>query len=263
MKETDLYLPVKRFLTEQGFEVKAEVGACDVMAVKKGLAPVIVELKRGFALQLFHQAVDRLAVTDLVYIAVPKGKGKAWLKSLKENTKLARRLGLGLLVVTVSTKRVEPIVEPVPYQPRKSKRKTEALLKEFHAREGDPNLGGSGGTKIMTSYRQDAMKLAHFINQNGPSKGALIAKETGVERATTIMRDNHYGWFFKVERGVYGLLETGKSGAALEPVAKASPKQAESRPVVRAKRVVKTKPANKRSFQDLAVDLARRMPGLH
>jgi hypothetical protein len=32
---------------------------------------------------------------------------------------------------------------------------------------------------------------------------------TGVARATTIMRDNHYGWFRKVETGVYALSEAG------------------------------------------------------
>ena len=36
MAETDLYAPIKRFLTAQGYEVKAEVGACDVVAVRGG-----------------------------------------------------------------------------------------------------------------------------------------------------------------------------------------------------------------------------------
>ena len=48
MKETDLYLPVKAWLEGQGFEVKAEVGAVDVMACREGEDPVIVELKVGF-----------------------------------------------------------------------------------------------------------------------------------------------------------------------------------------------------------------------
>ena len=34
MKETDLYLPLKKFLEKQDYEVKAEVENCDVVAVK-------------------------------------------------------------------------------------------------------------------------------------------------------------------------------------------------------------------------------------
>ena len=35
--ETSLYLPVKRFLEDQGFTVKGEVGGCDLVALKDGL----------------------------------------------------------------------------------------------------------------------------------------------------------------------------------------------------------------------------------
>lgn len=35
-RETDLYLPVKAFLEGQGYVVKAEVGAADVVAVRGG-----------------------------------------------------------------------------------------------------------------------------------------------------------------------------------------------------------------------------------
>ena len=31
MKEADLYPPLKAFLEAQGYEVKAEIGACDIM----------------------------------------------------------------------------------------------------------------------------------------------------------------------------------------------------------------------------------------
>lgn len=37
-RETDLYLPVKAFLEGQGYVVKAEVGAADVVAVRGGAA---------------------------------------------------------------------------------------------------------------------------------------------------------------------------------------------------------------------------------
>ena len=41
-----------------------------------------------------------------------------------------------------------------------------------------------------------------------------MAKETGVERATRLMADNHYGWFERVEKGIYGLTEKGREAAA-------------------------------------------------
>ena len=54
IKETALYAPVKTFLEGQGYEVKAEIGAVDVMACRSGEPPVLVELKTGFALALYH-----------------------------------------------------------------------------------------------------------------------------------------------------------------------------------------------------------------
>ena len=73
-RETDLYPPVKTFLEGQGYVVKSEVGAADVVAVRGGEPPVIVELKLSFSLALVHQCVARLAVSDEVYMAVARGK---------------------------------------------------------------------------------------------------------------------------------------------------------------------------------------------
>ena len=44
-------------------------------------------------------------------------------------------------------------------------------------------------------------------------KGALVAKATGVEKATRMMADNHYGWFQRVEKGIYDLTEVGRAAA--------------------------------------------------
>jgi hypothetical protein len=77
LRETDLYAPVKAWLEAQGFEVKSEVGAVDVMARRPEEDPVIVELKTGFTLKLLQQAVARQSVSDWVYVAVPRWSGKA------------------------------------------------------------------------------------------------------------------------------------------------------------------------------------------
>src|SRR3954451_7338166 len=75
--EVDLYEPVKRFLEGLGYEVKGEVRGCDVVAIRRGgdqgetEPPIVVELKLAFTLGFVLQGVDRLALTDLVYLAVP------------------------------------------------------------------------------------------------------------------------------------------------------------------------------------------------
>ncbi|MEM8579018.1 MAG: DUF2161 domain-containing phosphodiesterase [Pseudomonadota bacterium] len=209
MAETDLYPPVKAFLEGQGYVVKSEIGAADVVAVRGAEPPVIVELKVGFSLALVHQCVARLRVSDDVYMAVAQGKGRRFLKAVKEMTVLCRRLGLGLLTVRVSDGLVQVHCDPGPYAPRKSKARAGALLAEFARRQGDPNAGGQVRSGLITAYRQDALKLAMYLFEVGASKGADVARETGVARATQVMRDNHYGWFEKVETGIYGLSPKG------------------------------------------------------
>lgn len=215
-RETDLYPPVKKLLEDQGYEVKSEVGAADVMAVRADEPPVIVELKTGFTLSLFHQAVERLSVTDAVYVAAPRGKGRAFLSSLRSNVKLCRRLGLGLITVRLEDGFAEIHLDPGPYAPRKSKVRTGRLLREFARRVGDPNLGGSTRTTIVTAYRQDATRIAAHLRAAGPAKASEVAKATGVDRARAIMADDHYGWFERVERGVYRLSPKGEEAVGEE-----------------------------------------------
>lgn len=214
VKETDLYPPIKAFLEGQGYEVKGEVGAADVVAKRRDEAPVIVELKVGFSLSLFHQGVERQALSDWVYIAVPRGSGQRWSRALKDNMRLCRRLGLGLLTVRLKDGFVEPHLDPGPYAPRLSKPKQQRLLREFARRVGDPNAGGATRARLITAYRQDALRCAVFLSQEGASKGAAVKAATGVDRATALMAADHYGWFERVEKGIYQL--TSKGVEALE-----------------------------------------------
>ena len=211
MKETDLYAPVKAFLQRQGFAVKGEIGAADVVAVKDGSDPVIVELKLGFSLTLLHQAVARLAVTDLVYVAVPRPKN---FKALKANIGICRRLGLGVITVRDRDLHIEVHADPGPYAPRKSKPRKARLLKEFARRRGDPNDGGATRHGIVTGYRQDAVRCAAYLAEYGESRGAAVKADTGVVTATRIMADDHYGWFQRVDRGVFTLTDKGRTGLA-------------------------------------------------
>ncbi|WP_417523957.1 DUF2161 domain-containing phosphodiesterase [Marinovum sp.] len=212
MKETELYPHVKALLESQGYAVKAEIGPADVVALRAGDDdPVIVELKTGFALTLFHQAVARQSITDFVYIAVPRLTGKRFLRALKENKALCRRLGLGLITVRLSDGHTEIHLDPAPFVPRRVKTRKTRLLREFARREGDPNLGGAARTgPLVTAYRQDAVKIAVHLQSHGPSKGADVRAATGVATATQIMAADHYGWFERVSRGVYQLTPQGQ-----------------------------------------------------
>ena len=209
MRETDLYEPIKRFLEHQGYVVKAEIGAADVVGVRGDEPPLIVETKTGFSLSLFHQGTERQAITDLVYIAVPMGRGMAFRKALQRNLKLCRLLGLGLLTVGPRAPQVQVHADPGLYKPRKSKGKKMRLLGEFARRVGDPNLGGATRKGLVTAYRQEAMRCARFLSENGATKAAIVAKGSEVPHARRIMADNHYGWFQRVSPGIYNLTTTG------------------------------------------------------
>ena len=71
LPETALYAPIKAFLEGQGYEVKSEIANCDVVALRDGEPPVIVELKSAFSLPLLLQGVRRQAISDCVYLAFP------------------------------------------------------------------------------------------------------------------------------------------------------------------------------------------------
>lgn len=207
MKESDLYPPIKAYLEAQGFEVKSEIGAADVMAVRDGDPPVIVELKTSLNLTLILQGVSRLSLFDDVYLAIPQPK--KWGHRYKDITAILRRLGLGLL--TVNADQVDAHLDPVPYHPRKNVARRGQMLREFQRRSGDPNVGGTTGVKRVTAYRQDALRLAMHLRHTGPQSPAQCAKATGVDRASAILRDDHYGWFARISRGVYELTEKGRS----------------------------------------------------
>ncbi|MBW4710613.1 hypothetical protein KX928_22725 [Roseobacter sp. YSTF-M11] len=214
VRETDLYPPIKAFLEAQGYSVKSEVGAADVVALRGGEPPIVVELKLGFSLTLFHQCIDRLAVSDDVYLAVRHQPGKRFTKAVKDNVRLARRLGLGVITVRLTDGLVQVHCDPGPYAPRKNKKRSEALLREFARRVGDPNAGGQTRSGLVTAYRQDALKIALYLYEVGACKGADAARATGIVHATRMMRDDHYGWFEKVETGVYGLTPAGAAAVS-------------------------------------------------
>ena len=202
-------MPVKRFLEGLGFEVKGEIRGCDLVALRDGdpTAVVIGELKLTFTLDLVLQAVDRTAACDEVWLAVRasrRGRGREGDPKVK---KLCRLLGFGLLAVTASGN-VEVLVEPVPWRPRKDAKRRSKIVEEHRRRRGDPAEGGSTRQPIMTAYRQQALACAAALAQ-APSRPRDL--KTHMPDAGKILLSNVYGWFVRVERGVYSLTDAGRA----------------------------------------------------
>jgi hypothetical protein len=217
-RETSLYLPIKRFLESLGFDVKGEICGCDLVAIRGEEPPLVVigELKLGFNLELVLQGVNRSAACDQVWLAV-RMSGRRGRERDARVRKLCRLLGFGLLGVSASG-RIEVLVEPVPWRPRRDARRRSRLLDEHRRRLGDPVAGGTCKAPIMTAYRQQALACAASL-LHGPRRTSEV--KAAVPDAPKILLRNVYGWFFRVERGTYGLTPQGTAALARWPQAQA------------------------------------------
>jgi hypothetical protein len=211
MKEIDLYDPVKRFLENQGYEVKGEIGECDMLAVQGTQDPVVVELKLVFSLDVVLQAVNRLNVSPVVYIGIPSSC-RAFVKRRRRIVKLLKMLGIGLILISVNSKRsrAEVVLDPGEYHPRIQRKRLGQLLGEFERRRGDPMPGGSGRRRgMMTAYRQDAIRIAQYLAENGPTKASVIARAIEASGVRAILYRNVYGWFDRLGVGIYQVSPKG------------------------------------------------------
>lgn len=188
--------------------MKGEIGGCDVLALGDGEPPVLVvcELKQSFNLELVLQGVDRAAACDEVWLAARvsvRGKGR---ESDKRFRNLCRRLGFGLLGVSDQGE-VSIIVTPEAPFPRGEPRRRSRLLSEHRKRQGDPVTGGSTRVPQMTAYRQQALACAAAMAE-GPLRRRDVVRL--VPDAPKILQGNVYGWFERVEKGIYGLTPKGR-----------------------------------------------------
>lgn len=223
IKEEDLYEPIKEYLEGLGYKVNGEVRHCDLTALKEEEL-IIIELKKNLSVTLLSQAVDRQRTADLVYIAIPKPKKFAFNSKWKDIVHLLRRLELGLIFVSFKKKKslVEVIQDPTPFDRNKSiknnKRKRSLLIKEIEGRNMDLNKGGSRGKKIVTAYREAAVFIACCLQLFGPlSPKKLRALGSDVKKTTSILSQNHYGWFQRVQNGIYSITEMGIKDLELYP----------------------------------------------
>ncbi len=206
--ETSLYQPIKAFIEAAGYEAKGEIGGCDLVGLSPGDAPIVVicELKLSFNLELILQAVDRAAIADEVWVAArisSTGRGREADKRYRD---LCRRLGIGMLGVS-DRGEVSIIVNAVTPMPRTNPKRRSRLVREHRKRRGDPTLGGSTRTPIMTAYRQQALLCAEALCA-GPLRPRDI--KAHAPDAGKILLSNVYGWFERVEPGWYRLTELGR-----------------------------------------------------
>lgn len=249
--ESDMFAPLRDHMAAQGFAVNAEVEGCDLVATQ-GDRVVVVEMKKAFGLPLIYQALDRLALTEWVYMAIPR-PARTGGAAYRRTADLVKRLKLGLMTVAMDSplRTVEVWTHPEDAARRARADRREALLREIEGRTLDDNVGGTRGVKRMTAYRERCIRVACALERSGPTTTARLIREAECPEETyTILRGNPYGWFERTaEKGVYALTAsgrtalseaTGAAGAlvahyrAATPAMEAAPKEKSRRRPLRA-----------------------------
>jgi len=212
--EKDLYRPIQRYFSREGFEVYGEVKDCDMVAVR-GDEIAIIELKLTLSVDLLIQAAKRQRITDKVFVAIPKPKYRLKSKRWADKCHLIRRLELGLIIVSPSGKglKAELIFHPTPFHSKKSQGKSKvkraAILKEINGRSADFNIGGSTRTKIMTAYKENCIQIGCFLKEHGPLSPKSLRQMGAGDKTLSILTKNYYGWFERIKRGTYSLSDKG------------------------------------------------------
>jgi hypothetical protein len=98
------------------------------------------------------------------------------------------------------------VVEPTQWKPRRDGKRRSRIVEEHRRRKGDPIAGGSTRVPQMTAYRQQTLAVANAIarTRSRPRDLRILAPD-----AAKILRRNVYGWFERIERGLYGLTSSG------------------------------------------------------
>lgn len=215
--ERDLFGPVKEYFEKQGYICDGEVEDIDLY-MERGEEHVAVELKVDLDFKALRQAALRQKYVETVYIAVFKPKS---LKNTAYRDKLylLKRLGIGLLLVSKRSLEVqvanEPVVTELSVYQRQNQNKKKKLNAEFSKRRTKNNVGGVRGEKLISAYREDALLVLDACAElGGEVKGREVRKLCNIEKTAEILRADYYGWFEKIETGVYRVTDAGY--AALE-----------------------------------------------
>jgi len=207
-KESDMYEPIRRLLTTQGFTVRGEVKGCDIAAVKDD-ALWLVEMKLTPNLKLIFQAMERQTASDWVFVAIPRPNNTRD-KHFSQYKKLLKKIGLGLITVALDSpvRFAEILLFPEGNDAKKNK-KSNSVKQEISGRTLD-SLGGSK-EKVNTAYRERCVRIATLLEAHAPLNAPALVKIYGCEGdAYSILRTNFYGWYEKVGRGSYTLSAAGR-----------------------------------------------------
>ena len=210
--EKDLFLPIKRYFEGYGYTCDGEVGDIDLYMEKEGES-VAIELKQSLDFKAVQQAALRQKLTDYVYIGIFKPKDM-YSASFKDKLYLLKRLGIGLIVVSKRGFGIEivnpPEVSELSIYQSRNKGKKKTLSTEFQKRKVKNNIGGVNRTKLITSYREDALLVLDALKELGGEAATKdIKKISGIDKTTQILYNNYYGWFSRTGKGKYKLEEAG------------------------------------------------------
>ena len=211
--ESELYEPVKRLFEGMGYIVNAEVKDCDVTAVNDDEL-VITELKRNLSVALLAQGLKRQKTGAVVYVAVPKPKNYN-ARKFRDTLYVLKKLELGLIFVTIrgDYSFAEIIQDPKPFKAVKvNYAKRKAIMKEIDGRTVDVNKGGVTGRRIATAYTEKCINLACILDSYGAMSPAKARSYGADESCGNILRRNVYGWFEKIDKGLYGITQKGRIG---------------------------------------------------
>ncbi len=202
-------------LEGQGYVVKGEIGAADVVAVRgERRRRSLSSSRSGFPFPCSIRRSPAKPSPTQSISPCRAGQGACFPKRLRTTKRCAAAWVSVSITVRMEDGFVETHADPEPYRPRQSKVRKGRLLREFARRVGDPNNGGATRRGLVTAYRQDALQCLRVLMREGPLKASLVAKLSGVARARPIMADDHYGWFERVSTGIYGLTPKGVGAVA-------------------------------------------------
>ncbi len=207
--EKDMFPIIKDFFEKQDYKVNAEVKGCDIVISKDDYLAVI-EMKLNLNITLVYQALDRLDITNNVFIAVKKPK-KRYMKERSKMTKLAKRLNIGLIIVdpTLKTNNIEVVYEPSETKRAKNTKKTQAVQKEIQGRRFDNNIGGNNKTKLITAYRDMSIRLACICEVFTVISPKFLETTFGIEKSYPILYNNFFNYFEMFGKGDFGLSDAG------------------------------------------------------
>lgn len=207
-----MHAPLTLYLKNQGYRINCEVKGCDITAVK-GEELIIVELKKTFSLRHLYQGVKRKELTDSVYLALAVPPGKSTIPNSSDAKAVLRRLELGLILIHfMKTKtKVEVVLHPLPFRPQRKQKKRAAIIREIDGRFHEFNTAGiPSKQETITTYKLQAITIAYLLRKYKEATPKQLRSAGAGEKAQEILLKNVYGWFERVERGVYTLHPAGR-----------------------------------------------------